>query len=218
MNVVKHLRPRELPRVAERQPFLRIFLLPAVLDDLAKQSVVIADTVAVGGDPQACHALHEAGRESSKTAVAKRSVGLGGAQPVEVHAQISERCAEVLGHAEIAEHVRQQAADQELEREVVDALAALGMAGALRGEPAMDDPIADGERGRQKPIAIGGRAGILPDRQDQLGEHGGLDFDQRLLARSRTARRQRLARHVSKLASGARVIHLSGLSRPSSSE
>ena len=132
MNVVDHLRPRELPRVAERQPVLRIFLLPAVLDDLAKQSVVIADAVAVGGDAEARHALHEAGREPSKTAVAERSVGLGGAQPVEVHAQIAERCAEVLGHAEIAEHVRQQAADQELEREVVDALAALGMAGALR--------------------------------------------------------------------------------------
>ena len=82
----------------------------------------------------------------------------------------------------------------------------------------MDDPVADGERGGEKPVAIGGRTGILPDRQDQLGEHGALDFDQRLLIRSRTARRQRLARHVSKLASGARVIHLSGLSRPSSSE
>src|SRR4029077_5716090 len=114
---------------------------------------------------------------------------------------------EVLGHAEIAEHVRQQAADQELEREVVDALAALGMAGALRGEPAMDDPVADGERGGQKPIAIGGRAGILPDRQDQLGEHGALDFDQRLLAGSGTSLQQRLARHALKLASRAWIIH-----------
>src|SRR3977135_3135016 len=86
MNVVGHLRPRELPGVPERQPLLRIFLLPAILDHLAKQSVVIADTVAVGGDPQARHALHEAGREPSEAAVAARRVGLGRTHPREVPA------------------------------------------------------------------------------------------------------------------------------------
>ena len=94
MDVVDHLRPRELPGVAERQPFLRIFLLPAVPDDLAKQSVIVADAVAVGGDPEARHALHEAGGEPAEAAVAERRVGLGGSQPVEVHAEIAERGAE----------------------------------------------------------------------------------------------------------------------------
>ena len=207
MNVVKHLRPRELPWVAERKPLLRIFLLPAVLDDLTKQSVVIADAVAGGGDPQARHALHEAGREPSEAAVAERRVGLGRPQAVEVHAQISERGAEHVFQAQIAQHVGPQPADQEFQREVIDPLAALGVAGALRGQPAMDDAVANRECGRQKPVAIGGRAGILPDREDQLGEHRALDFDQRLLARSRTALQQGVARHVSKLASRARIIH-----------
>jgi hypothetical protein len=48
IDVVRHLRAGELPGVAERQPFLWIFLLPAISDDLAKQAVIVADAVAVG--------------------------------------------------------------------------------------------------------------------------------------------------------------------------
>ena len=150
MNVVDHLRPGELPGVAERQPLLRIFLLPAVLDDLAKQPVVVADAVAVSGDPEARHALHEAGGEPPEAAVAERRVGFGRPQTVKVDAEVSERGVEVLAQAEIAQHVRQQPADQELERKIVDALAALGIAGTLGGEPAMDDAVADGECGRHE--------------------------------------------------------------------
>jgi hypothetical protein len=71
----------------------------------------------------------------------------------------------------------------------------------------MDDAVANGVGGRHEPVAIGGRAGILPDRQRQLGEHRALDFDQRVFTRSRTALQQGVARHVSKLASTARIVH-----------
>ena len=164
MDVVDDLRPRELPGIAERQPVLGIFLLPAVLDDLPEQAVVVADAVAVGGDAEARHAFHEAGGEPAEAAIAERGVGLGRAQAVEVDAEVAERGARDVGEAEIAEHVGEQPADQEFERQVVDALAPLRVARALGREPAMDDPVANREGGRDEPVAIGRRGGVLADR------------------------------------------------------
>src|SRR5437868_3133137 len=75
-------RPRELPWIAEGQPFLRVFLLPTVLDDLAEQSVIVANAVAVGGNSEGRHALHETGGEPTKAAMAEGRVRLSCSQPV----------------------------------------------------------------------------------------------------------------------------------------
>src|SRR5262249_38364517 len=82
VDVVDHFRPRELPRVPEGQPFLRVFLLPTIPDDLAEQSVIVANAVAVGRNSKGRHALHETGGESTKAAMAERRVRLNGSQPV----------------------------------------------------------------------------------------------------------------------------------------
>src|SRR5258707_419308 len=82
VDVVDHFRPRELPWIAEGQPFLRVFLLPTVLDDLAEQSVIVANAVAVGGNSEGRHALHETGGEPTKAAMAECRVWLSGSQPV----------------------------------------------------------------------------------------------------------------------------------------
>ena len=68
-------------------------MLPAVLDHLAEQAVVVADAVAVGGDAERRHALHEAGGEPAEAAIAERGVGLELAQPVEVDAELAQRLA-----------------------------------------------------------------------------------------------------------------------------
>ena len=90
-DVVDHLRAHELPRVGERQPVLRIFLLPAVLDHLPEQPVVVADAVAAAGNAKRRHPFHEAGGEAAQAAVAERRVGLGRAQAIEVDAEVAER-------------------------------------------------------------------------------------------------------------------------------
>ena len=74
--VVDHLGPLELPGVAERQPVLGIFVLPAVDDHLAEQAVVVADAVAVRGNAERGHAFHEAGGEPAEAAIAERRVRL----------------------------------------------------------------------------------------------------------------------------------------------
>ena len=82
MNVIDHLRPLEFPGVAEAQPFVRIFLLPALRDDLAEQAEIVADAVADGGNGQRRHALHEARREPPEAAIAERRIRLAFAQVV----------------------------------------------------------------------------------------------------------------------------------------
>src|SRR5258708_6703458 len=72
--VVGGLRPFELPRVAEREPALRIFVLLAVLDDLAEEAEIVTDAIADGGDGERRHALHEAGGKPAEAAIAERGV------------------------------------------------------------------------------------------------------------------------------------------------
>ena len=61
---IRHLRPLELPGVAEIQPGLGLLGLPAVDDCLAEQAMLVADAVTMGGQAQSRHALHETGGQT----------------------------------------------------------------------------------------------------------------------------------------------------------
>ncbi len=169
-NGIGHFGPLEFPRIAERQPVLGIFELPAILDALAEEAVIVADAVAVGGDRERGHAFHEAGREPSEATVAERRIRLERAQRVQIDAVTEQRHPRRRREAEIAERVAQQAADQELEGEVIDALAARRV-DLVRGvHPPVDDPVAGGEHGRDQPVPLRSAAGILAHLVGELGE------------------------------------------------
>ncbi len=85
-DVMDDLRPLELPRIAEGQPVLRVFLLRAVLDHLAEQAVVVADAVAAGRDGERRHAFHKARREAPQAAIAERGVRFGHEHVLEIDA------------------------------------------------------------------------------------------------------------------------------------
>ena len=184
--------PLELPRIPPRQPVLRQFMLPAVLHHLTENAMVVADAVTVRGDRQRGHAFHEARREPPEPAIAQRRVRLDRAQPFERNTQFAERVLRRRGEPEVAERVHQQASDQELERQVVDALPAVAVRCAGRLHPAVDGVVAYGERGRDEPVVIAGVAGILAHRIRELVE------DQRAegLDRSRLGRGDRAPRAV----------------------
>src|SRR5438477_13214867 len=91
MDVVGEFRTRELPGIAEGQPILGEFHLPAVADHLAEQAVIVTDAVAAGRDAETRHALHQAGRETPQAAIAERGIGFGAAHAVEIDAEIAER-------------------------------------------------------------------------------------------------------------------------------
>ena len=181
MNVVDHLRPLEFPGVAEAQPFVRIFVLPALRNDLAEQAEIVADAVADGGDGQRRHALHEAGCEPPQAAIAERCVRLAFAQVVKPDAEIAKGCLEHRQQAHIVQRVGEQAADQKFEREVIDPLAAGIVAFLFGRQPAVHDAVAQRQRRRLVPVPPGCHTGILADRKPELGEDRALDLRQRQL-------------------------------------
>ena len=181
MNVIDHLRPLEFPGVAEAEPFVRIFLLPALRNDLAEQAEIVADAVADRGNRQRRHAFHEARRKPPEAAIAERRIRLALAQFGQADAEIAERRLEHRQQAHIVQRIGEQAADQEFEREVIDPLAA-GIVALLFGhQPAVHDAVAQRQRRRLVPVALGRHAGVLADRKPQLGEDRALDFGQRQL-------------------------------------
>src|SRR5688500_577423 len=70
MQPIDHLGALESPWVAEAEPLVGIFLLPALRDDLAEQAEIVADAVADGGNGEGGHAFHEAGRQPPEAAIA----------------------------------------------------------------------------------------------------------------------------------------------------
>ena len=169
---IDELRSLEFPRVAVGQPIFRHLVLPAVGYHLTKQPEIVADAVAVGGQADTRHALHEAGGEPAEAAVAERGVGFLLADLVEIDAKRRKRVARRLGEAEVGQAIEQQATDQEFDGEIVDGLAVGLMRAAAGAHPAVDDPVAHGERQGGEPVARARGLGILADRIDQLGQDG----------------------------------------------
>jgi hypothetical protein len=190
MDVVDHLRPLEFPGVAEAQPFVRIFLLPALIDDLAEQAEIVADAIADRGNAEGGHAFHEACRKPAEAAIAQCRVRLAFAQFRESDAEIAKRGLEHREQPHVVERVGEQTADQKLQREIVDPLAAGIVALLLRRQPAMHDAVAQRQRGRLVPVVPGRHAGVLADGEPQLGKDGALDFRQRQLIDGLTRRRK----------------------------
>ena len=124
----------QFPRVAAREPIFREFLLPSVADALLEQAIFVADAVAIGGDAERRHAVEVAGREPAKPAVAERGVRLDLAQAIEIGAKASERRARRLDQLQVRQRVEQQAADQEFDRQVIDALLLLALGLGARSE------------------------------------------------------------------------------------
>src|SRR6266852_3944822 len=56
MDVMDHFGPLEFPGVAEREPDVRIFLLPAMIEDLPEQAEIVTDAIADRGDRKRRHA------------------------------------------------------------------------------------------------------------------------------------------------------------------
>ena len=181
IDLIDHFGALEFPGVAEAQPFVGIFVLPALRDDLAEQTEIITNAVADGGDRQRRHALHETGRQPSETAIAQRRIGLAFAKFCKVHAEIAERGRKYRQQSHIVQRIGEQAADQKFQAEVVDPLAAGVVTFLFRRQPMVDDAVAQRQCGGLVPVVPGGRPGILADRKPQLGENSALDFGQRQL-------------------------------------
>ena len=148
---------REFPRIAVREPILRQFLLPAVLQALLKQAVLIANAVAIGRNAERRHAVHEARSQPAQPAIAERGIGLHQAQAVQIDAQVRQRAPGWLYQAQIRERIEQQPADQKFDRQIIDALLLLPLGFGACLQPDVDDAVAHRQCGGLIPIIVAGR-------------------------------------------------------------
>ena len=132
---------RDLPRVAELEPFVRLFDLIAVDDALVEDPEVVAEPITDRRQVHRGHRIEEAGGEPAEPAIAESGVHLVIAELVPIQPLLRHGLAADVFHLEIDHIVAQQPADQELEREIVDALDVLLVMGLLGGHPAFDHPV-----------------------------------------------------------------------------
>jgi len=153
-----------------RQPIFRQLVLPAVGQDLTKDPVVVTDPITVRGHAERRHALHQAGGEASEPPVAQRRVRLECAHLIEVDAQRLQRFARDIQQSDVRERVEEHAADEELQREVIDPLATISIAALRRLAPAIDHVVAGGEAHGDEPVVFPRVRRLAGDRVTQLGE------------------------------------------------
>ena len=91
LHLLRPLRPRDLPRIAEAQPLVGALDLPAVDDLLMKDAELVADAVAERRDLQRRQRIDETGREPAEAAVAEARLVFLLQQLVEVQAELGDR-------------------------------------------------------------------------------------------------------------------------------
>ncbi len=148
------LRAFQLPGIAVAQPVIRLLHLVAVLDQLAEHAVLVAQAVALDRQLQGGAAVEETGRQAPQSAVAKPGVRLGLGDLLQEQTQVVESSFRLVADAQVEHGVAQGAAHEELQGQVVGALAVglvVGVAGLL---PAFHEAIAHDDG--QGPVRIVG--------------------------------------------------------------
>ena len=135
----------------------------------------ITNAIALRGDRKRRHAFHETRGEPAQAAVAERGVRLDVAQLAEINAEILERRTKRRHQGHVGQSVGQQASDQELERQIIDALVAMVVSGTIGLKPLIDDPVAQRQRRRDIPVMGTGALDIFSCHQNDLGQHRALD-------------------------------------------
>ena len=160
------LRPGDLPRVGPPQPVVRLLALPAILDRLPEDAVLVAQPVAHGRELHRGHRVEEARREAAEPAVAEAGVRLllEQGEPVEalvVGDPLRDRIEE-----EVHDVVGERAPDQELHGEIVDALGVLALVRLLGAQPPLREDVPHGAGDGLVALARTHRRGI-----DDVVEH-----------------------------------------------
>src|SRR4029077_20006209 len=75
LYVHRIVRAGNLPRVGAPEPIVRQFVLPAILDGLLEDTVLIPQSITHGWNLHRGHRIKEAGRQTSKTSVAEAGIG-----------------------------------------------------------------------------------------------------------------------------------------------
>jgi hypothetical protein len=137
-----------LPRVRVAQPVVRPLLLPAAAESLVEDAMLVAQAIAYRWQRHGRHRVEKAGREAPQAAVAQARVRL---LIEKLHPELAV-FAEARADDGIEHHVHyvvgERPADEELDRDIVDALGVLALVGLVGLEPAVRQNVAHRPGGR----------------------------------------------------------------------
>ena len=150
-------RPHDLPGIRMSEPIVRALLLPAVLNFLLKDAVLIAQAIAHRGQLHRGHRVEETGGETAETAIAQASVRLLVEDLPPLAAIAFETRSDDRIEQEIHDIVAKRTADKKLDRDVIDPLRILARIGLMGAQPTVGKNVSDRARGGLVPLAsVGG--------------------------------------------------------------
>ena len=133
----------QFERIAVFQPVIRGFLLETVHDLLLEHTIVVTDAAAVCMVAARSKGVHEAGCQSSQTAVSECRIRFLIFQCVEIETDIGKRILNACILAEIEQVVAEGTANQELHGEVIYDLGVVCFKSPAGLHPVLDDICLD---------------------------------------------------------------------------
>jgi hypothetical protein len=146
---------RDQPGRGLAPPTVGTFDLVALANFLAKQTKFVVDPVGISGHVEGCQRIQETGGEPPQAAVAQRRVRLLIEKDLQVDAVLSQKVAADVHDAEVEEVVLQRAADQELQRQVIQLLARRTFETGAGRQHLLDHDVARRQGRGQIPIMFG---------------------------------------------------------------
>ena len=142
----RFVRPRDFPRIGPGEPVVGLLVLPAVAHGLLEDAVLVAQARAHARNAQRRHRIQEARRQPAEPAVAQAGVRLLLDDLERVDPVLPAELAPERLEQQVGDVVRQRAAHQELERQVVDPLRIPCLVRLLRLDPALRQEVANRTR------------------------------------------------------------------------
>ena len=114
VDIYRKLRLRNQPYASAGEPVIRELGLPAVLQLLLEDTVLIADRVAHSGEAGSCKAVQIAGSQSSEAAVAQACVGLILEDLIHIYSMLLEHSTDVVSQLKVIDACLEGASHEEL--------------------------------------------------------------------------------------------------------
>ena len=174
-HAIAHAAVAAFPEVVKAEPGAGDLALCAVFaDDLREDAVVVADAVAGRGIAERRERIEEARSEPAQAAVAETGIFFFGGDAIQIVAERLERLAHFFEHAvlERRKRIDETAPEQELHRQVADALHARARHARAGCDPALRELFANGDRERVVDVAPRGAGERFAERTLQPIDDG----------------------------------------------
>ena len=166
------VRAADQPRVVIGQPVVGDLDLTALREGLPEEAELVMDAVTDGRDIHRREGIQEARGQTAEAAVAEAHVGFFVGDRLEVLAELGQRLRRDLAELQVHEVVREHAAHEILEGEIVDAADVLAGVLGLRVDVTLQHLVAGGHARGHPPVVAGGGDAVAGERALQMMQDG----------------------------------------------